>query len=114
MALSESVTKDIPENIPEGVPEDVMKAALHQREVRLRSNYAYAKRKYASDPEYRAKKNAQKTAWATAKYRNDPEYAERIKQKKRDDYARRKAQSLSAASEYKENSLGQLYNTEAQ
>ncbi len=62
-----------------------------------RHQIAYSKRMSATDPEFKAKRNALKRAWYQNKKENDPDFALRMREKSRKAYERRKGSGSSSA-----------------
>jgi hypothetical protein len=58
----------------------------------------YARRKWATDPEFRAKRNALTKAWYNKKIETDPEFAARMRDKAHQAYLRRKERQVNNAS----------------
>lgn len=72
------------------VSDELIQKMLHQREVRLRSKYAYQKRKYREDAEHRKKLAEKRLAHNNKRYAEDPVYAEKVRKDRRERYARQK------------------------
>ncbi len=58
----------------------------------------YARRKWATDPEFRAKRSALTKAWYNKKIETDPEFAARMRDKAHQAYLRRKERQVNNAS----------------
>ena len=57
----------------------------------------YQKKRYETDPEYKAAKQQRKQEYVKKRYNEDPEYAEKVRAWQRERYARKKAEKLAAA-----------------
>jgi len=69
---------------------DEVKASVKTEQLRNAAKKCYAK-KIRNNPEFYAAEKERIKAYKKERYKNDPEFAEKMRQKSRDDYHKRKA-----------------------